>query len=433
MPLSTKPYKGARDFYPNEKRLQKYLFSELRSIVEKYGYEEYDAPILEPLDLYLAKSGEEIINEQTYQFVDRGGRDVVIRPEMTPTVARMIAGKRQELPLPIRWYSIPNLWRYERPQKGRLREHWQLNVDLFGVSTLDAEIEILDVANAILINSGATSDMFSIRINSRKLVDFLLSDYVGLSKEQILPIIKIIDRIHKISSTELIKNIDEVLHGEDNLKKVEKLLALLEVDSLDKLPKSAHDHPSTILLKELIDRLHRKGIINAVFDMSLMRGFDYYTDIVFEIVDTDSSNNRSMFGGGRYDGLVGLFGVEAIPTIGFGMGDVTFYNFLECHKLLPNIRTNIDVFVILIDGFVGGADESIDRLRKSGLNVATDYSKRKIDKQIKAAVKHGIKYVVFIGENEIKNNSYVIKNLEEEIEISGTIADINAFIQDQTS
>src|SRR5579883_1235035 len=145
MALSTQPYKGARDFYPEDKRLQKYIFSKMRQAVERFGYEEYDAPILEPIELYLAKTSEEIVSEQTYVFEDRGGRKVVIRPEMTPTVSRMVAARRQELAYPLRLYSIPNLWRYERPQNGRLREHWQLNVDLFGVAGTAAEIEIVMV------------------------------------------------------------------------------------------------------------------------------------------------------------------------------------------------------------------------------------------------------------------------------------------------
>ena len=155
MSLSTQPYKGARDFYPEDKRRQKYLFSTMRRVVERFGYEEYDAPILESLDLYAAKSGEEIVNEQTYTFTDRGGRQVVIRPEMTPSVSRMVAAKRQELGYPVRWYSIPNLWRYERPQRGRLREHWQLNVDIFGVDSLAAEHELIVIADSLLKEFGA--------------------------------------------------------------------------------------------------------------------------------------------------------------------------------------------------------------------------------------------------------------------------------------
>ena len=155
MALSTQPYKGARDFYPEDKRLQKYMFGVWRTVAERFGYEEYDAPILEPLDIYLAKSGDEIVNEQTYLFEDRGGRKVVIRPEMTPTVSRMVAAKRQELAYPLRWYSIPNLWRYERPQRGRLREHWQLNVDIFGVKDTSAELEIITLVDAVLQEFGA--------------------------------------------------------------------------------------------------------------------------------------------------------------------------------------------------------------------------------------------------------------------------------------
>src|SRR5687767_13457139 len=184
MALSTQPYKGARDFYPEDKRIQKYMFNSIRKTVERYGYEEYDAPILESLELYLAKTGEEIVNEQTYAFTDRGGREVVIRPEMTPTVSRMVAAKRQELGYPVRWYSIPNLWRYERPQRGRLREHWQLNVDIFGVDSLLAEAEVIQVADAILKAAGASKDMYSIKVNHRKLMDFIFRDYLGLNGVQ---------------------------------------------------------------------------------------------------------------------------------------------------------------------------------------------------------------------------------------------------------
>src|ERR1700753_3132067 len=155
MPLSTQPYKGARDFYPEDKRRQKYMFGVIRDVCERFGYEEYDAPILESLDLYLAKTGDEIVNEQTYVFEDRGGRKVVVRPEMTPTVSRMVAGRRQKLGYPLRWSSIPNLWRYERPQKGRLREHWQLNVDIFGVKETSAELEMITLIDEMFKAFGA--------------------------------------------------------------------------------------------------------------------------------------------------------------------------------------------------------------------------------------------------------------------------------------
>src|SRR5579863_7783196 len=193
MALSTQPYKGARDFYPEDERLQKYMFAVIRSVVERFGYEEYNAPILEPLEIYLAKTGEEIVNQQTYVFEDRGGRKVVIRPEMTPTVSRMVAAKRQELSYPLRWYSIPNVWRYERPQRGRLREHWQLNVDLFGVAGLEGEHEIIQVADAIMNNFKAKRSMYTIKLNSRKFIDSILKDYFKLNETQTLSLIRLID------------------------------------------------------------------------------------------------------------------------------------------------------------------------------------------------------------------------------------------------
>jgi histidyl-tRNA synthetase len=208
MALNTQPYKGARDFYPEDKRIQKYIFGKLRETVERWGYEEYDAPILESLDLYRAKSGEEIVNEQTYTFTDRGGREVAIRPEMTPTVSRMVAAKRQELGYPLRWYSIPNLWRYERPQRGRLREHWQLNVDLFGVAGVEADIELIEVADAIMKKLGAKVGMYKIRLNDRRFIDHVLYDVLGFDQVQAYSVAKLIDRMRKMERDEFITQLD---------------------------------------------------------------------------------------------------------------------------------------------------------------------------------------------------------------------------------
>ena len=209
--LSTQPYKGARDFYPEDKRIQKYMFNVLRSVVEQYGYEEYDSPILESLDLYKAKSGEEIVNEQTYNFVDRGGRAVAIRPEMTPSVSRLVAGRRQESAYPLRWYSLPNLWRYERPQKGRLREHWQLNVDVFGIESEHAEVELIQIADSIFRNFGATPDQYAIKVNSRKFVNYLFIDYFKLNKEAANKVIKLVDRMHKLEAIKFESSLREIV------------------------------------------------------------------------------------------------------------------------------------------------------------------------------------------------------------------------------
>jgi len=417
MSLSTQPYKGARDFYPEDKRLQKYLFRIMRESVERLGYEEYDAPILESLDLYLAKTGEEIVNEQTYAFEDRGGRRVAIRPEMTPTVSRMVAAKRQELPYPLRWYSIPNLWRYERPQRGRLREHWQLNVDMFGLAGLRAEAEIIQVADSILKNFGATHDMYQVKLNSRKLMDHILRVYLGLNETQAHTMAKLIDRMHKIPVEAFEAEAGGIFsHGQREEGAHHKLQGLLKLKTIAHLPESLREHESAKELQQLLDMLLDAGITNAVFDITLMRGFDYYTDIIFEVFDKHPDNNRSMFGGGRYDGLVGLFGVEPVPTVGFGMGDVTLQNFLEGHDLKPTLRSETDVYVILIGDVYDKAQRVIRELRTMGLNVAVDFTDRKAEKQIKTATKKDVHYVLFIGEKELEEELYTLRNLHTGVE-----------------
>jgi histidyl-tRNA synthetase len=431
MPLSTDPYKGARDFYPEDERLQKYMFGLMRHTVESFGYEEYDAPILEPLELFLAKTNDEIVSEQTYVFEDRGGRKVVIRPEMTPTVSRMIAARRQELAYPLRWYSIPNLWRYERPQRGRLREHWQLNIDLFGVDNITAEIEIIQVASAIMHNFGATQEMYTIKLNSRKLLDQLMSDYLKLSDVQQQTLRRLIDRRNKMEESEFLAEADSILNPsqhETNLS--EKLLDLLNIKSIDNLPEEFKNHASVHELTTLMTDLQKLLITNIEFDISLVRGFDYYTDIVFEVNDNHPDNNRAMFGGGRYDGLIGLFGVEPLPSVGFGMGDVTMKNFLDLHNLLPNIRPETDVYVVLIGDVASKAHSVIADLREMGLNAAVDFSGRKTDKQIQSAVKKGINYVLFIGEKELASEQYTLKNLITGVEEQHSAQRIVSIVKD---
>lgn len=412
MALSTQPYKGARDFYPEDKRLQKYMFSTLRKVVERYGYEEYDAPILEPLEIYTAKTGDEIVNEQTYLFEDRGGRKVVIRPEMTPTVSRMVAGKRQELPYPVRWYSIPNLWRYERPQRGRLREHWQLNVDIFGVSDASAEVELVLLVDDIFKNFKAMPDMYEIRLNNRELVNYLLQDYLKLSPDIAQAVSKLIDRMHKMERSEFITKVDTALEvGQHEAGVTEKLLSILDAKTVDELPAEAQKQPAATELASVIKQLASAGVKNARFDPSLMRGFDYYTGIVFEVFDTHPDNNRSMLGGGRYDGLVGLFGVEPVPTVGFGWGDVTLQNFLELHHLIPQFTSETDVCVVLAGVNADKVQPVVTKLREAGLNVSVDLSGRKIGDQLKAAAKKQIPYALVVGEEELSAKAYNLKTL----------------------
>lgn len=412
MSLSTQPYKGARDFYPEDKRTQKYMFNKMREVAERFGYEEYDAPILEPTDLFLVKGNQEIINEQTYTFKDRSERSVTIRTEMTPSVSRLVAGRRQELAYPLRWYSVPNLWRYERTQRGRLREFWQLNVDIFGVGGLEAEQEIITIGDQLMKSYGATHDMYSININSRKLMDFALRDYLGLDEVQSQTLAKLIDRIHKMSPEDFSVQVDAILSpSQRETGAAQKVSGLMNVKKLQDLPPELKAHTAYHDLEQLLSLLEKCHVTSAVFDITIMRGFDYYTDIVFEVFDKDPQNNRAMFGGGRYDGMVAQFGVEAVPTVGFGMGDVTLQNFLESHNLMPQLRPETDAYVVIVGDVYAEALPVLEKFRELKLNIAVDSTGRKPDKQIKSAVKKGVRYAIFIGEQELSQERYGIRNL----------------------
>jgi histidyl-tRNA synthetase len=421
MPLSTQPYKGARDFYPEDKRVQKYMFSVLRQAVESFGYQEYDAPLIEPIELFMSKTSEEIVVEQTFVFTDRGGRTVTLRPEMTPSVSRMVAGRRQELSYPLRLYSIPNLWRYERPQAGRLREHYQLNVDLFGVAGIEGDHEIILLADQIMKAFEAKPNSYTIRINSRQLFNWFLTENFKFDQLQIQPLVRLIDKLDKISEKEFKTAAGALLGPAQNQPDViSQLLDYLKVKTLGELPLVVQQHPAAKQLQQLLTMLMASGVKSAVFDPGLMRGFEYYTDIVFEVYDNNPENNRSMFGGGRYDALVSAFGVEPIPTVGFGMGDVTLLMFLEGHKLIPKFEPETDATVILIGDVYEAAQKILADLRQEGLRLAVDMTGRKLDSQLKSAAKSDIPYVIFIGEHEISSRRFKLKNLQsgEEKELS---------------
>jgi histidyl-tRNA synthetase len=393
-------------------RVQKYIFSIMGEVAERYGYMEYSASILEDTALYKAKTGEEIVNEQTYSFIDRGEREVTIRPEMTPTVARMVARKRQELTFPLRWYSIPNLFRYERPQRGRLREHWQLNVDVFGIDSLEADAEIITMSAGIMKTFGAKNQDFQIKINNRKLVNFVLHEYLRLDADQAHKISKLVDRKAKMEASEFEMQAGVILGN-----KLSPLMEFLNAPDMAALSSLLPGNNGMSELAELLNLLTRHGVDNIVFDPSLMRGFDYYTGTVFEVFDTNPENNRSLFGGGRYDDLVGLFDVEKVGGVGFGMGDVTIKDFLDTHGLLPTLVAETQLYICRVDHtFNTFATDLAADLRGQGLNVAVDYTDRKIAAQIKTADRQAIPYIICIGEDETKANKFKLKNLKEHSE-----------------
>jgi len=389
-------YKGVRDFYPEDERIQRHLFDVMEKTVESFGYEPYNASILEPTELYTAKTSEEIIKEQTYTFLDRGGRSVTLRPEMTPTAARMVAARRRELGFPLRWYSIPNLFRYERPQKGRLREHWQLNVDLFGTEGAVADAEIIEIAYRLMRAYGAAEEMFVIRIADRALLETAF-DACGMDSEAKRAYRGLLDKREKIGHKEFEKEARAITEKDP--------VALIEARD----PSVAQALGS---VEDVIHMLRDRGLHNVIFDPGIVRGFDYYTGIVFEIFDTSGENTRSMFGGGRYDYLIAEYGNENIPAIGFGMGDVTLRDFLETRGLLPKARATTDVYLApLSDGDVEPAAAAAQFLRSHGVKVALGMRHSKISDHIKAASKLTIPFFAAFGENERGSGMLTLKNL----------------------
>lgn len=428
--LSTQSYKGTRDYLPEEKRLQNYTFNVWRQTVESFGYEEYGAPILEPIELYLAKSGQELAGEQTYLFEDRGGRTVAIRPEMTPSISRMVAARRQELPMPARLYSIANFMRYERPQRGREREFWQLNADLFGVDGPAADAEIIELSHVAIMAFGAKQDMFKVLVNNRALVEQLMTSFLGLDIIGSSMMTKLLDRKNKISPESFRDQAIEIF-GVQAGEGLPKLAKLINTKSVDELPEQVQSTPAVHELTQVLDFLKQKKITNVEFDVTLMRGLDYYTGTVFEFFDNSPENNRALFGGGRYDGLVGLFGVEPIATVGVGMGATTMENFLGSHGLLPQLTSRTDVYIIAIDNAsFAGADALARKLRKSGVRAELDVSERKLDKQIKTALKKQIPFVAFVGGEELESGIYTIKNLVDSTEQKADIDRMVTVVKD---
>lgn len=403
--LSTESYKGVRDFYPKDQLIQNYIFDIMRKTVESFGYEEYNASILEPAELYKAKTGEEIVNNETYTFKDRGDREVTLRPEMTPTVARMVANKQKELVFPLRWYSIPNLFRYEKPQKGRLREHYQLNVDIFGVENIFADVEIIKIGHKIMENFGAKDSDFVIFLNNRKILDELFERF-ELRGETKYKVSKIIDKKEKISKEDFETLLQEFLKE----KTKDFIEILVSTDRL--IDFIGKENESIKKLTDLLEKLKSAGFNNALFKPTLMRGFDYYTDIIFEFFDTSKENNRSLFGGGRYDDLLDIFGKEKVPAFGFGMGDVTAKDFLETHNLLPKLDTKIDLYICPTNQeYLDEAFRLSDYFRNQNLIVSVDITEKKLGEKLKYADKKNIPFVIVLGEDEIKSSTLSLKNM----------------------
>jgi len=408
--LSSQPYKGTRDSYPEDMRVRNYIFAQWRRTVKSFGYEEYGTPLLEPLELYAAKSGQELVSEQTYTFTDRGGRVVAIRPELTPSVSRMVAARRQEMAYPARLYNISNYMRYERPQRGREREFWQMNVDIFGVEGALPESEVIGIGYTLLKNLGATDEMFIIKINNRKVINYMMAQYLGLDTIQAQLMIKLFDRKNKIAAEDFRDQAIEIFGEQAAPEGLKKISALLSAKSMGELPEDIRESGAVKEVQELFTLLERAGVKNAIFDITLMRGLDYYTGTVFEFFDTHPDNNRAMYGGGRYDGLVGLFGAEPISAVGMAPGLTMTELFLQTHKLLPDLPSTTEVYIVVLGDALKGAMKLASDLREEGVNTELDITGRKLDKQLKTAVKKHIPFIIFVGDDELQSEIYPFKD-----------------------
>jgi histidyl-tRNA synthetase len=412
--------KGTRDFYPEQMAARIWLYNTMRSVAESFGYQEYEAPILEALELYAAKSGEELVREQSYVFTDRGGSEITLRPELTPSLARMIAQKQNELNFPVRWWSFGPFWRYERPQKGRTREFFQWNVDILGVSSPEADAENAAVLATFFQRVGLSPEQVLIKVNNRRLIDSRFDAY-DIPADQRPAVSSWIDRREKMTpeawmaygkeiglSNEQITNLKEMLADKDLWKQSDELTRFFAV----------------------IDALELSNYI--IFDPSIMRGLLYYTGTVFEAWEVGGDIKRSILGGGRYDNLTRDVGGDPIPGVGFAMGDVVITLILDKYGLLPK-ELNINpapVFVTvfdeqrLLDSF-----KLASELRRAGLNVVCYPEAAKLQKQFKYADRIGAKVTLVLGPDELEKGQVAVKNLLNGEQVSVVREELNAQIR----
>jgi histidyl-tRNA synthetase len=410
MKLSTSPYKGTSDSYPEEMFYRNYLFNIWEKVAKRFGYEEYDTPLVEEASLYKAKSGEELANKQLYTFVDKGGREIAIRPEMTPSLARIIAAKRKELRLPLRLFNIGRFYRYERPQRGRTREFFQLNIDILGVEERASEVEIIQFIMAVMQELKAPKETYELRISSRYLLDYLYEEVLKISEEQKGDITKAIDIFPKIERTEFLKYLEDLDLGDEQVKLLEEFVQW-DLDNLEEIKEYSKGAEELLKLFSLLEELE---ITNIKFCPYIVRGLDYYTGTVMEMFDVGGDKNpRALFGGGRYDNLLEIFGEEKLPAFGLGWGDITTLDYLKTYNLLPPYTPNTKLFVTLMDK--GDIEESLkiaSFLRAEGINTEVQLEEIKLSKQLDYANKKSIPWVLIIGEEEREKDKVLLKNMK---------------------
>ena len=403
---------GFRDFYPDDAALRNHIFSAWRDVATRYGFQEYDGPPLEPLELYVKKSGEEIVG-QLYTCEDRGGRSVAFRPEMTPTLARMVAARGQALKKPIRWFSLPQLMRYERPQRGRLREHFQLNMDIIGEAGPLADAELIAAALDIMRALGLGPDDVRARVSDRRVVRALVDSY-GLSEEQVPIAFQHIDKTEREPRDVLIDSLVKTAAVSSDV--ATKVLSVGDIRGMDEVSSALDAVPGGAdagePLSQCIDALDALGMGDFVdVDLGIVRGLAYYTGVVFELFDAHQTL-RAICGGGRYDGLLAALGGVDLPAVGFGMGDVVLGELLTQSGDKPQGQLGIDAFLVAVTGEdVPHVLRLASQLRDRGLKIEYALKRQSIAKQLKLAASRPAKRAVVVGPDEREKGEVVVRDL----------------------
>jgi histidyl-tRNA synthetase len=411
--MQVKALPGFRDFYPADTALLHHIFAAWRTVSARYGFEEYDGPPLEPLELYTAKSGEEIV-EQLYHFEDKGGRPVALRPEMTPTLARMVAAKASDFKKPIRWYSIPHLYRYERQQRGRLREHFQLNMDLIGEEGPLADAEVIAAAIDIMRELGLGADAVRVRLSDRRILRALLTA-AGVQDDQLVSAYMAIDKIEREDRD---KSADRLKAAGIATAAVDAIFEIGSIRGLDAAMQALGDIRGGEEASEDFAGCHAAlcdmGLGDFLdVDLSIVRGLAYYTGVVYELFDADRSL-RAICGGGRYDGLLKALGGVDLPGTGFGMGDVVITELLRDHAVAPVAGKRLDVFVVAVTtSDVPEVLRLSHLLRDRGVRVEYALKAQAVAKQLKIAAARRAKTAVIIGPDERTAGEVVLRDLAD--------------------
>jgi len=402
---------GFRDFYPDDYAKRSYLMGVWRDVARRYGFEEYDGPPLESLEIYTRKSGDEIV-QQLYEFEDKGGRHIALRPEMTPTLARMAGARARSLRKPVRWFSIPQLFRYERKQRGRLREHFQLNVDILGEASVLADAELLAVAIDIMRATGLDSSQVRARVSDRRVLAAIFR-HLGVPEEKLGPVYEVVDKLEREPRQKLEGRLADL--GLDT-QVVGGVLDVTELRGIADLEEAYGDVPSIAErvadLSSYLECLEDLGAAEFVdIDLSVVRGLAYYTGIVFELWDA-RRELRAICGGGRYDDLLEVIAGIEMPAIGFGMGDVVLTELLDDYDLLPETESSVDVFIAWLgsDG-KRRALQAAQELRSAGLSTVFEYRERRLGNQLKSANQVGARLAVIYGPEEVAAKQARVRNM----------------------